>query len=134
MNDDLDHAFCQVGATKEMDVPGVDRTIVTVVPWYERKDYDKIRCMRDGARLPGSYEAWLENAFRDMRQLLARGCALKIVTIHLDEYFAWLSREGRPDSDAARSRYITELGRAGTQLANASTSGEGTSLNWPTMH
>lgn len=95
------------------------QTTVLVVPWYERKDYNKMRRMRQRENLPKSYEAWLENAFREMRYLMTKGFAVKIVTIHLDDYFGWLKREGYTDSEEVRSRYIAELAKSGSQLPNA---------------
>ncbi|AOO81615.1 hypothetical protein [Bosea vaviloviae] len=100
----------------------VDLTTVLVVPWYERKDFERMRLMSpsDGLSrsdgLPISYEAWLDSAFRDMRQLLARGCALKIVTVHLDDYLTWLASEAEADTAAMRSRYVRELSTIGSRL------------------
>lgn len=95
----------------------VDPTTVLLVPWYERQDFQKLRRMSQAACLPDTYAAWLDNAFRNMRQLLAQGCAVKIVTIHLDEYFAWLANEREADTAAARSRYIQEQSTVGSQLS-----------------
>jgi hypothetical protein len=100
----------------------VDPTTVLVVPWYERKDFERMRlmCPSDGLSrsdsLPISYDAWLDNAFRDMRQLLATGCALKIVTVHLDDYLSWLASTAEADTAAMRSRYIKELSTIGARL------------------
>ena len=101
-------------------MPATETTTVLVVPWYERRDFDRMRRMpAQGRDMPSSYDAWLDRAFQDMRELLARGCALKIVTIHLDDYLAWLEDEGAPDSVDMRSRYIRELSLHGSQLSGA---------------
>jgi hypothetical protein len=112
----------------------VDPTTVLVVPWYERGDYEAIREMSGGKCAPFSYEAWLDNAFRDMRELLAKGCALKIVTIHLDDYLAWLENEGERDSRSARSRYIAALALVGSQLDGAPLHTDAPWPGFPTAH
>jgi hypothetical protein len=106
----------------------VDPTTVLVVPWYEREDFEKLRLVNQGQPLPLSYNAWLDSAFSHMRQQLAQGCALKIVTIHLDDYFTWLASEGELDSAKARQRYIKELSAAGSQLPGSTLN---TDVPWP---
>jgi hypothetical protein len=112
----------------------IDPTTVLVVPWYERADYEAIREMSGGKSAPSSYEAWLDNAFRDMRELLAKGCALKIVTIHLDDYVAWLENEAERDSRSARSRYIAALALVGSQLDGAPLHADAPWPGFPTAH
>lgn len=112
----------------------IDPTTVLLVPWYERKDFEKIRDISQGERLPGTYDAWLDNAFRDMRRLLAQGCALKIVTIHLDDYYAWLANEAEVDSAAARSRYIQEQSTVGSQLSGPTVQTAAPWPGFPTAH
>jgi hypothetical protein len=97
----------------------VDTTTVLVVPWYERKDFEALRRMSQGNALPPRYETWLDNAFDEMRQLLSTGCALKIVTLHLDDYFAWLKAEDACDSTSARMRYLKALAEPGSNLSGS---------------
>jgi hypothetical protein len=103
-------------------------TTVLVVPWYERSDFEKLRGMSEGRRFPRKYEDWLDHAFVEMRKILAKGCALKIVTIHLDDYFSWLGNEDEVDSASARIRYIAELAKIGTELPGSLTR---TDMPWP---
>jgi hypothetical protein len=70
--------------------------------------------------LPPKYKTWLDNAFDEMRQLLSTGCALKIVTLHLNDYFAWLKAEDACDSTSARKSYLKALAEPGSNLSGIS--------------
>jgi hypothetical protein len=112
----------------------IDPTTVLVVPWYERKDFETLRRMSHGNKLPSSYESWLDNAFGEMRQLLATGCALKIVTLHLDDYFSWLESEAEVDSIPTRMRYIGKLAETGSKLSGSRVRTDAPWPGFPTSH
>lgn len=120
--------FCGFRCFSLVDMKQVDPMSVLVVPWYERGDFEQLRLVSQGSALPLSYNAWLDSAFSHMRQLLSQGRALKIVTIHLDDYFTWLENGGQTDSAETRRRYIKELSAAGSQLPGATLD---TDVPWP---
>jgi hypothetical protein len=85
-------------------------TSVIVVPWYERRSFERIQALstQDG-RLHGTYESWVKSAEAATQDLLREGRVIHIVTIRADDYLAWLEREGRTNSARSRGLYILHV-------------------------
>lgn len=88
---------------------GPDSSDFVVLPWYERDDFEKLRLMTGGEHLPVSYDAWLREATAEARRQRQSGRSLRIVPLHVDDYFAWLGEQAEADTREARLRYLSEI-------------------------
>ena len=93
------------------------------LPWYEREHFEQLWLLAsDHDEMPRDYEVWHAAALSVINEWLSRGKALQIVTIRPDEFVAWLSERGLPNTAATRLKYVEE--RARGQSAGAGLSAE----------
>lgn len=91
-----------------------------VLPWYEKDDFQLLwELASDRDEIPADYDVWHAAALRVLREWLARGRALQIVTVKPNEFLAWLNDRGLPNTAATRLKYVEERA-CGVPPANCS--------------
>jgi len=63
--------------------------------------------------MPSEYAVWHASALEVINTWLARGRALQIVSIRLDEFLIWLKERGLPNTAATRLRFVEDKARGG---------------------
>lgn len=85
---------------------------MVALPWYEQDDYHQLKQMNKGGTLPATYDEWRAEMLRTTKRASAQGIVVLGVTVRVDEYFAWLESQCRPDTAEARSSYFAQLAKA----------------------
>lgn len=63
--------------------------------------------------MPSEYAVWQASALEVINTWLARGRALRIVSIRPDEFLIWLKERGLPNTAATRLRFVEDKARGG---------------------
>lgn len=88
----------------------LDETYTVAMPWYEESEFAELWALaHDREQMPPDYSVWLRNATQAMKNMLARGRAVQVVTIRLGPYHAWLATRSLQCTAATRRRYVEEL-------------------------
>ena len=78
--------------------------------WYRREDYPRIlRTMRDGRKLPRTFEEWEKNATLIEKCMLAQRHATVRVVLFPDEFVKWCRKKRKMPNARARGYYIAEV-------------------------
>lgn len=80
--------------------------------WYSEADYDRLREMFvDGARLPGTFLQWQDQAEQGRKRLLREGKIVVKAYIDPDTFPAWCRANGHELDASARSMFAASEAR-----------------------
>lgn len=80
------------------------------IGWYAENDWSELlRVSVDRDRLELTWADWKRNADEMLRNLRARGLAVRVVPLDVTKLVAWCWRHGRVVDGEARAAYVAEL-------------------------
>jgi hypothetical protein len=90
----------------------VEKHPVTALPWYARGDYPALLSLfSDPAKLPATYDAWLERAEATERQLRKAGFGVARIWIRTVPFATWCKERNVSPDQAARLTFANEAAR-----------------------
>jgi hypothetical protein len=88
--------------------PGYQHTFVGLA-WYRPEQWQRLREISvDRGELEDSYQEWLRNAEKAIRELNRNGIQSVKVPLEVEELLHWCQSQNLPVDAEARSRYVTE--------------------------
>lgn len=86
------------------------------ITWYHAQDYDRLKAMfPDGAKLPDTFESWLENARKVCDTLTDEGFALVKAYIDPETFPEWCRSRGMKMNAEARSKFANDYAASAAQ-------------------
>ena len=87
-------------------------TTVTGCAWYRADQWERLREISvDREKLGDTYEEWVANAKKALREMRKAGIHAEKVEVDVEELLAWCRAEGRDVDGKARSQYAAEMVR-----------------------
>ena len=80
----------------------------TGIGWYTKESYQKLLDYADDReKLDDTYEDWLANYSRVVKNLRKSGIKAVPVTIEIDELMNWCSANNLPNTGESRSKFVS---------------------------